>query len=175
MYRLREGGKGRIRIQLLGSGTILREVIAAADILEAHFDVPSDIWSVTSFNRLRREGLSTQRWNRLHPQDAPRHCFVEHCLHDVEGPFLAATDYMKIHADQIRPWIPGHYTVLGTDGYGRSDGRAALRRHFEVNCDHIVVAALKTLVDHGQLDAQTVRKAMAKYGIDPDRPDPVGL
>ena len=175
MYRLRSGGKGRIRIQLLGSGTILREVIAAADILEAHFDVPADIWSVTSFNRLRREGLSTQRWNRLHPQDAPRHCFIEHCLHDVQGPFLAATDYMKIHADQIRPWIPGHYTVLGTDGYGRSDGRAALRRHFEVNCDHIVVAALKTLVDHGQLDAQTVRKAMAKYGIDPDRPDPVGL
>ncbi|NND59155.1 MAG: pyruvate dehydrogenase (acetyl-transferring), homodimeric type [Gammaproteobacteria bacterium] len=175
MYRLREGAKGKIRVQLLGSGTILREVLSAAEILEAHFDIPADVWSVTSFNRLRREGLSAQRWNRLHPKDAPRHSYIEQALKGVEGPFIAATDYMKIHADQVRPWIPGDYHVLGTDGYGRSDGRDALRSHFEVNCNHIVITALKSLVDRGQIEADTVVKTMRKYGIDPDQPNPVGL
>ncbi|MDH3588475.1 MAG: pyruvate dehydrogenase (acetyl-transferring), homodimeric type [Gammaproteobacteria bacterium] len=175
MYRLREGGKGRIRVQLLGAGAILREVIAAAELLEAHYDVPADVWSVTSFNRLRREGLSAERWNRLHPGEPPRRCWTDVCLDGVNGPFIAATDYMKIVADQIRPWVPGEYVTLGTDGYGRSDGRAALRQHFEVDRHHIVVTALKSLADEGTIEFDSVKKAMGKYGIDPDRPNPVGL
>ncbi|MDH3646226.1 MAG: pyruvate dehydrogenase (acetyl-transferring), homodimeric type [Gammaproteobacteria bacterium] len=175
LYRFREGGQGKVRAQLLGSGTILREVIAAADLLEAHFDVPADVWSVTSFNRLRREGLSSERWNRMHPADKPRRCWTEVCLDGADGPFIAATDYMKIVADQIRPWVPGSYITLGTDGYGRSDGREALRRHFEVDRNHILVATLKALSDAGSIGPDVVRKAMRKYGIDPDRPNPVGL
>ncbi|MBT8422925.1 MAG: pyruvate dehydrogenase (acetyl-transferring), homodimeric type, partial [Gammaproteobacteria bacterium] len=175
MYRCREGGKGRVRAQLLGAGTILREVIAAAEMLEAHYDVPADVWSCTSFNRLRREGLLSERWNRMHPEDSPRRCWTEVCLDGIQGPFIAATDYMKIVADQIRPWVPGQYVTLGTDGYGRSDGRDALRRHFEVDRYHITVAALKALADEGSIEIDTVRKAMRKYNIDPDRPNPVGL
>ncbi len=175
MYKLREGGRGRVRVQLLGAGTILREVIAAAELLEAHFDVPADVWSVTSFNRLRREGLSAERWNRLHPGDSPRRCWAEVCLDGVEGPFVAATDYMKLVADQIRPWVPGNYVTLGTDGYGRSDGREALRSHFEVDRNHILVTALRSLADAGQIEMSAVKKAMRKYGVDPDSPNPVGL
>jgi pyruvate dehydrogenase E1 component len=158
---------------LLGSGTILREVIAAADMLEADFGVPADVWSVTSFSELRREGLETDRWNRLHPQEEQRMTYVAQCLGDREGPFIAASDYMKIVPDQIRGWVRGNYVVLGTDGYGRSDTRAALREHFEVNRNHIVVTALKTLADEGKLDVATVAEAIDRLGVDPDRPDPV--
>ena len=173
MYLLQIGGKGRVRAQLLGSGTILREVIAAADMLEADFGVPADVWSVTSFSELRREGLETDRWNRLHPQEEQRMTYVAQCLGDREGPFIAASDYMKIVPDQIRGWVRGNYVVLGTDGYGRSDTRAALREHFEVNRNHIVVTALKTLADEGKLDVATVAEAIDRLGVDPDRPDPV--
>ncbi len=175
MYPLHVGGKGKIRAQLMGSGTILREVIAAAELLEKDFGIPSDIWSVTSFNELRRDALAVERWNQLHPEADARKCYVEECLDGREGPFIAATDYMKIIPDQIQRWVPGRFISLGTDGYGRSDARDALRQHFEVDERFIAVAALKALADEGFLDQKTVAQAIEKYGIDPDRPDPVTL
>ncbi|HEX5789096.1 MAG TPA: pyruvate dehydrogenase (acetyl-transferring), homodimeric type [Woeseiaceae bacterium] len=175
MYLLKAGGQGKIRAQLMGSGTILREAIAAADLLQADFGIPSDIWSVTSFNELRRDALSAERWNQLHPTAKPRKSWVETCFAKRAGPFVAATDYMKIVPDQIQRWVPGTFVSLGTDGYGRSDARAPLRRHFEVDRHYIVAAALKALADDGAIDQDTVGKAIRKYGIDPDRPDPVTL
>ncbi len=175
MYLLQVGGQGKIRAQLLGSGTILREVIAAAALLENDFDIPTDVWSVTSFNELRRDGLAVERWNQLHPGEKPRRCYVEECLAERPGPYIAATDYMKIVPDQIQRWVPGTFVSLGTDGYGRSDAREALRRHFEVDKRYIAVTALKALADDGVLDQKTVSQAIEKYGIDPDRPDPVTL
>ena len=175
MYLLQVGGQGKIRAQLLGSGTILREVIAAAGLLEKDFGIPTDVWSVTSFNELRRDGLAVERWNQLHPDATPRRSYVEECLAERPGPYIAATDYMKIVPDQIQRWVPGTYVSLGTDGYGRSDARAALRRHFEVDKRYIAVTALKALADDGVLDQKTVAQAIEKYNIDPDRPDPVTL
>ena len=175
MYLLQVGGQGQVRPQLMGSGTILREVLAAAELLMEDFGIPSDVWSVTSFNELRREALETERWNHLHPEEKPRLSYVEQCLAKRPGPYIAATDYMKIVPDQIQRWVPGRFMSLGTDGFGRSDGRAALRDHFEVDKRYIVVTALQALVDDGALDAQTVTKAIEKYGIDPSKPDPVTL
>ncbi len=175
LYLLHVGGKGQVRVQLMGAGTILREVIAAAELLEKDFNIPADIWSVTSFNQLRREALEVERWNQLHPNDAPRRSYLESCLAKREGPYIAATDYMKIVPDQIQRWVPGHFVSLGTDGYGRSDARKALRHFFEVDKHYIAVAALKGLADDGKLDQKTVGEAIRKYGIDPDKPDPVTL
>jgi pyruvate dehydrogenase E1 component len=175
MYLLREGkgGKKAPRVQLLGSGTILREVIAGAELLEKEFGVAADIWSVTSFNELRRDGLETERWNLLHPEAERRLSHVEQCLKDREGPVVAASDYMKIFADQIRPFLPGrHFAVLGTDGFGRSDTREKLRRFFEVDRHYVAVAALKALADTEGLPRKKVSEAIAKYGIDPDKPNP---
>jgi pyruvate dehydrogenase E1 component len=173
MYLLREGGKGKVRVNLFGSGTILREVLAAAEMLENDFGVPADVFSVTSFSELRREAIDAERWNLLHPHERARRPFVQQCLADRAGPFVAATDYMRIVADQIRQWIPGRYQVLGTDGYGRSDSRAALRGFFEVDRRYVVVAALKALADDGRLDLATVASAIEKFGIDPEKPNPV--
>jgi pyruvate dehydrogenase E1 component len=175
MYLLQVGGQGKIRAQLMGSGTILREVIGAAKLLEEDFGIPSDVWSVTSFNELRRDGLKTERWNQLHPESEPRKSYVEQCFVDKVGPFIAATDYMKIVPDQIQRWAPGRFISLGTDGYGRSDARAALREHFEVDKHYIAITALKALADDSVLDQQTVAQAIQKYRIDPDRRDPVTL
>ena len=176
MYLLSASEKpGKVRAQLMGSGTILREVIGAAELLERDFDIPSDIWSVTSFNELRREALEVERWNQLHPAETPRQCHVEECLSERPGPYIAATDYMKIVPDQIQRWVPGTFVSLGTDGYGRSDGRDALRQHFEVDRRYIAVTALKALADEGRLDQATVATAIEKYGIDPEKPDPVTL
>ena len=175
MYLLQVGGQGQVRVQLMGSGTILREVLAAAELLHEEFGVPSDVWSVTSFNELRRNALATERWNQLHPEDKPRGSYLEQCLGKRKGPFVAATDYMKIVPDQVQRWMPGRYVTLGTDGYGRSDGRAALRQFFEVDRRYITVTALKALADDGVLDQQTVAKAIKKFGIDPEKPDPVTL
>ncbi|MEI8297447.1 MAG: pyruvate dehydrogenase (acetyl-transferring), homodimeric type [Pseudomonadota bacterium] len=172
MYLLDIGGRGMVRATLLGSGAILRECRAAAQILEQDFGVPADVYSVTSFSELRREALDVERSNRLHPSDKAAVPYVRQCLGDRVGPFVAATDYMKIVPDQIREWVPGRYVVLGTDGYGRSDARAALRRHFEVDRYHIAVAALKALADDGKLDVKTVHAAMQKFGIDPASPNP---
>jgi pyruvate dehydrogenase E1 component len=174
-HLFREGGKGKVRVQLLGSGTILREVLEAARLLEQDFEIPADVWSVTSFNELRRDAMDVDRWNRLHPREEPRRSFVEESFAGRPGPFVAATDYMALVPDQIRQWVPGRYVTLGTDGYGRSDGRQALREHFEVDRHHIAVAALKALVDDGQLDGETVAEAIKRYRIDADKPNPVGL
>jgi pyruvate dehydrogenase E1 component len=166
---------GKIRVQLMGSGTILREVIAAAELLMDDFGIPADVWSVTSFNELRRDALEIERWNHLHPDEPQRVSYVEKCFGNRPGPYIAATDYMKIVADQIQRWVPGRFYSLGTDGYGRSDARRALREHFEVDRRFIAVTALTALVEDGALDKKTVTAAIKKYGIDPDRPDPVTL
>jgi pyruvate dehydrogenase E1 component len=174
MYRLRESPitNPGSRVQLLGSGTILREVLAAADLLEADWNVAADVWSVTSFTELRRDGMDAERWNRLHPRDAPRQAYVERCLSTAQGPVVAATDYMRTVADLIRNWVPRRYVALGTDGFGRSDTRAALRSFFEVDRAHVALAALKALADEGTIERDTVSAAMARYAIDPARPNP---
>ncbi len=177
MYLFRESSKRSkaLRIQLLGSGTILREVIAAAKILKEEYSINSDIWSVTSFNELRREALSVARWNMLHPTKSAKLSHVENCLKSREGPVIAATDYMKIYADQIREFVPGCYRVLGTDGFGRSDTREKLRQFFEVDRYYVVVAVLNALADEGKIPVKQVTQAIKKFGIDPDKPDPVTL
>jgi pyruvate dehydrogenase E1 component len=172
MYRLREGGEGDLRVQLLGSGAVLREVLAGAELLRQDFGVSADVWSVTSFTELRREGLEAQRWNMLHPEEERRVSYVERCLADRAGPVIAATDYIKAYADQIRPFVPRRYRVLGTDGFGRSDTRKALRSFFEVDRYFVVLAALKALAEEGQVPAARVSEALAKYRIDPERPNP---
>ena len=171
-YRLRSGGKGKVRSVLLGSGTILREVIAAADILEKQFKIPADVYSITSFSELRREALECERWNLLHPADPPRVSYVQELLKAQQSPIVAATDYMRTVPDQIRQWLPGAYVTLGTDGFGRSDARAPLRRHFEVDRNFIALAALKSLADADQIDRRTVIDAVQKLGIDVAKPDP---
>ena len=177
LYLLQEGRKtdkknAAPRVQLMGSGTILREVIAAADLLRDDWKVDADIWSATSFNELRRDGMSADRWNLLHPTKTARKSYIESALEGHAGPVIAATDYMRSYAEQVRRHIPRRFEVLGTDGFGRSDYRAKLRQFFEVNRYYVVVAALKTLADEGTLKADVVAKAIAKYGLDTERPDP---
>ncbi|HET9041863.1 MAG TPA: pyruvate dehydrogenase (acetyl-transferring), homodimeric type, partial [Burkholderiales bacterium] len=174
MYLLKEGGKGKLRVQLMGSGTILREVIAAAELLEKDWGVVSDIWSCPSFTELRREGLDVERWNLLHPTDKPRKSYVESRLESHDGPVVASTDYMKTFAEQIRPFLPKgrDYRVLGTDGFGRSDTREKLRHFFEVNARWVTISALKALADGGALKPAVVADAIKKYGIDPAKPNP---
>jgi len=172
-YLLQKGGDGRkARTTLLGSGTILREARAAAEILEKDYGVAADVFSVTSFNELRREALEVERWNLLHPGEQARTPYVQQLLKDREGPVIAATDYIRTVPDQIRQWVSGRYVTLGTDGYGRSDSRAALRKHFEVDRNYITVAALKSLADDGKLDKKIVIEAMKKLGVDPSKPVP---
>jgi pyruvate dehydrogenase E1 component len=175
MYLFRQGAKGKHSVQLLGSGTILREVIAAGELLERDWQVTADIWSCPSFNELRREGLDCDRWNLLHPIEAPRESWVEKNLKGRSGPVVASTDYMKSFAEQIRPFIPQGrtYRVLGTDGFGRSDTREQLRHFFEVSRYWVVVAALKALADQGEIQASVVAEAIKKYAIDPNKPNPV--
>jgi pyruvate dehydrogenase E1 component len=164
--------KSKKRVQLLGCGTILREVIAAAELLKSEFDVDSDIWSVPSFNELRREGAATTRWNMLHPEEKPKLSYVEECLGKDRGPVIASTDYMKNYADQIRDYIPGTYSVLGTDGFGRSDTRKKLRQFFEVDRYFVTVAALAALVEDNIIDSSVVSSAIKQFDINPDKPDP---
>ena len=175
MYLLQEGKakKNQPKVQLLGSGTILREVIAGAELLEKDFGITADIWSVTSFNELRRDGLDVQRWNLLHPEAEPKLSHIETCLNDRSGPIIAATDYMKIFADQVRAFLPRrNFTALGTDGFGRSDTRRKLRQFFEVDRRYVAVAAMKALADEEKLPQKAVADAIVKYGIDPDKPNP---
>ncbi len=161
------------RVQLMGSGTILREVIAAADLLQEDFGIGANVWSVTSFNELRREGLECSRWNMLHPLAEPRVAYLTRKLSEHQGPCVAATDYIRAYAGQIREYVPHRYRCLGTDGFGRSDSRAKLRQYFEVNRYYVAVAALKALADDGELAPQVVADAIAKYGIDPEKPNPM--
>jgi len=176
MYLLRESkSKAKPRVQLLGSGTILREVEAAAALLEKDWGVAADVWSATSFTELRRDGLAADRWNMLHPEGKQKTSFVEKMLKErPAGPVVAASDYIKTFAEQIRPFVPKErtYRVLGTDGFGRSDSRAKLRHFFEVNRYFVVIAALKALADQGDGKSKTVAEAMKKYGIDAEKPDP---
>ena len=174
MYLLREAptGSSKPRVQLLGSGTILREVIAAAEMLETDFGVLADVWSVTSFTELRRDGIEVKRWNTLHPLAEPRRAYVTECLSGRDGPAVASTDYIRAFADQIRQWVPGPYHVLGTDGFGRSDYRRELRRFFEVDRHYVTVAALKELADLGTIDPARVAEAIERYGLNPDAPTP---
>jgi pyruvate dehydrogenase E1 component len=177
MYRLSSQGKkgqdAKSRPQLLGSGPILREVLRAQEILAERFGVGSDVWSVTSYSELRRDALAAERWNLLHPGHAPRTCYVEQCLGGTEGPVVAASDYVRLVAEQIARWVPGRLVALGTDGFGRSDTRQALRRHFEVDAEHIAFATLAALSRLGRVEAKRVREAMTELGIDPEKEDPV--
>ena len=180
MYRLRPsalattpaGKPAVLRAQLLGSGTILREVLAAADLLEQDWGVAADVWSVTSFTELRRNGLGVERHNRFQTAQPQQVTWVEHCLADTQGPVIAASDYMRVVADSIRTWVPRRYVTLGTDGFGRSDTRAALRSFFEVDRHHVVIATLDALVRDGAIDASIVATAIAKYGIEPAQENP---
>lgn len=173
MYLLQQAKSSQLKVQLLGSGAILREVIAAADLLKKDFKVEADIWSVTSFNELYRDGITVQRHNMFHPEDKQQESYVESCFEKHEGPIIAATDYIRAYADQIRPLVSRQYVVLGTDGFGRSDTRDKLRQFFEVDRYYIVVAALHALFKEGLLAASQVTAAMKKYKIDPKKPNPM--
>ncbi len=172
LYKKNSRKNSKKAVQLLGSGTILRESIAAAALLKSEFGIDADIWSVTSFNELKREGDSVSRWNMLHPNEEPKKCHLEKCLENTLGPVVAATDYMKNYADQVREFVGPTYTVLGTDGFGRSDTREKLRHFFEVDRHFIVVAALDALVKENVIDGTVVQSAITKFKIDPDKPDP---
>jgi pyruvate dehydrogenase E1 component len=174
-YLLRPGKetKKKRRVQLMGSGTILREVLAAAELLENDFDVASDVWSATSFTELRRDGLAVERWNLLHPESEPRVPYVTQMLQGHAGPVIAASDYMKTFADQIRPFVDRRFHALGTDGYGRSDFRRKLRDFFEVDRRWVALAALTALANEGTIERSELGAAIAKLGIDPNKPDPV--
>lgn len=172
MYLFKESVGEGVRVQLLGSGSILREVIAASSLLADDFGIKADIWSAPSFTLLRREGLDVDRWNLLHPEAEPRVSYVAQCLAGRGEVVIAATDYMKAFADQIRQFVPQAYYVLGTDGFGRSDVRKQLRKFFEVDRYYIVIAALKGLADNGAIPASKVSDAILKYGIDPEKPNP---
>ncbi|MDP2324256.1 MAG: pyruvate dehydrogenase (acetyl-transferring), homodimeric type, partial [Gammaproteobacteria bacterium] len=174
MYLFKKGPAGNgPRVQLLGSGAILRESIAAAELLKKDWGVDSDIWSCPSFTELARDGQAMGRLNLLHPTDKPKLSHVEQCLKDTRGPIIASTDYVRTFAEQIRPYVPRRYTVLGTDGFGRSDTREQLRQFFEVDRHFVTVAALKALADEGQLDKAKVKEAIQKYGLDTNKPNPM--
>jgi pyruvate dehydrogenase E1 component len=163
------------RVQLMGSGTILREVIAGAELLQADWGIAADVWSAPSFTLLARDGQDVERWNMLHPGEKPRVAYVTECLQHTEGPIIVSTDYMRTYAEQIRGFVPHgrRYKVLGTDGFGRSDTRAKLREFFEVNRYFVVIAALKSLADEGVISAAVVSQAINKYGINANKPNPV--
>ena len=173
LYQIKLGGKHKLKAQLLGSGTILREVEAAAEMLEKDWKVSANVWSATSMNELARDGMAVDRINRLHPTNDKKCCYVAECLDDQPGVVIAATDYMRLYAEQIRPWVKAPYSVLGTDGFGRSDTRERLRSHFEVDRYHVVVATLNTLAEDGQIAAGVVDKAIKKYKINTDAIAPV--
>jgi pyruvate dehydrogenase E1 component len=156
----------------LGSGAILEESLAAADLLEEDFDIQADVWSVTSFNELSREGRTTVRWNTLHPEEIQKTSYVTQCLKEEKGPVIAATDYVANYADQIRAFVPQHYVALGTDGFGRSGTRVQLREFFEVDRYYITVAAVKALADENAVPSSTVSDALSRYGINSNKPDP---
>jgi len=173
IYKLVAGASSELRVNLLGSGTILREVEKAATMLKDDWGVDSDVWSVTSFNELARDGQAVERWNLLNPSKPQKTAYVTDMLADTNCPSVAASDYMKNHAEQIRAWVPHGYKVLGTDGFGRSDTRDALRDFFEVDARYVTVAALRSLADSGKLDMAKVEEAVTKYGLNPDKPNPI--
>ena len=173
IYCLEEGEEKGAKVQLMGSGTILREVIAAAELLKKDFKVNADVWSVTSVNELAREAQDCVRWNQLHPTKKARRSYLENQLQGRKGPVIIATDYIRAYAEQIREFVPSRFVSLGTDGYGRSDTRDQLRIFFEVNRHYIALAALKALADEGEIDGKAVQQAIKKYGIDSEKPNPM--
>jgi pyruvate dehydrogenase E1 component len=175
MYLFREGAPGDLRVQLLGSGAILREVIAASELLKDDWGIESDIFSVTSFNELARDGADVERFNLLNPDETPKVPYITRLLTERLGPVIAATDYIRAYADQVRAFVPQRYKVLGTDGFGRSDTRVKLREFFEVNSQYVAVAALKALAEEGKIQNEQVSQAIKKYGIDPQKPNPARI
>jgi pyruvate dehydrogenase E1 component len=172
IYRYKASEKGTAVAQLFGSGPILNEALKAQEILAEKYGVATDVWSVTSYNELRRDALDTERWNRLHPAEPERTPFIVDALKGAEGPVIAASDYMKVMSDQLAPWLPGRLESLGTDGFGRSDNREYLRKHFEINAESIVTATLSRLARDGKFDAQRAQAAFAELSVDTDRSDP---
>ena len=170
IYRVSASANGPARVQLWGSGTILNEALRAQKLLWERFQVPADVWSVTSYNRLRAEALEVERWNRLHPAATPRKPYLQQVMEATEGPIVAASDYMKVLADQLAPWLAGRLVSLGTDGFGRSDSRPYLRRFFEVDAESIAAAALERLARWGEIAPETAQKAIVELGIDPEKP-----
>ena len=176
MYLFKEfNNKGKTKIQLLGSGAIFREMLAAAEILSKDYGIDSDLWSVTSFNELRKDGMETERKNLLNPGEKPKKSYVEKCLRKREGPIIAASDYVRTYADQIRPYLSKPFYSFGTDGYGRSDNRKNLRKFFEVDKEHIVAYALSALAKEQLIPSKFAEKAIKKYNIDKDKPIPTEL
>ena len=176
MYKIKEFNKyKKTKIQLLGSGTILREMMSAAEILQNDYQIDSEIWSVTSFNELRKDGMEVERFNLLNPNEKPKKTYVENCLKDAEGPILAASDYMRITSDQIRPFTNKSFYSLGTDGYGRSDSREKLRNFFEVDKKYIVTYALSVLAKEQLIPSKYAEQAIKKYNIDKNKPIPTKL
>ena len=172
IYRYKAADKGKAKVQLFGSGPILNEALRAQAILAEKYGVPADVWSVTSYNELRRDALAVERWNRLHPGEPERTPYVVEALKEAQGPIVAATDYMKVVADQIAPWLNGRMESLGTDGFGRSDNREHLRRHFEVNAESIATGALSRLARDGKFDATKAQAAFAELGVETEKMDP---
>ncbi len=172
IYKYKTAGNGPAKIQLFGSGPILNEALRAQQILAEKFGVPADVWSVTSYNELRREALGVERWNRLHPAEPMRTPYIQSVLEGAEGPIVAATDYMKTVPDQLAPWLTGRLVTLGTDGFGRSENREYLRRHFEVNAESIAAAALSRLARDGAFEVDRIQAAFEELQINPERVDP---
>jgi len=161
------------RVQLFGSGSLAREVLAAADRLEREFGVSADVWSVTSYGELRKDGIACDRWNLLHPEESPRRPYVTEQLAAHPGPVVAVSDFVRAYPDLVRPWVPGRYTVLGTDGFGRSDTRVALRDFFEIDARYVVLAALRALVEQGELPRDRLAGVLQQLDIDPGKMDPL--
>jgi pyruvate dehydrogenase E1 component len=172
IYRFKAPEKGKAKLHLFGSGPILNEAVRAQKILAEKYNIATDVWSVTSYNELRRDALEVERWNRLHPEQPQRKPYLLEALKGAEGPIVAASDYMKVVADQLSPWLPGRLETLGTDGFGRSDNREYLRRHFEINAESIAAAALSRLARDGKFDAKKAKAAFAELGINTEKIDP---
>jgi pyruvate dehydrogenase E1 component len=172
IYKLSNAAAEKAVVQLFGSGSILNEALRAQSILAEKYGVPADVWSVTSYNELRRDALAIERWNRLHPSEAEKRPYILAALEGAEGPIIAATDYMKAVPDQLSPWLPSRLVSLGTDGFGRSDNRQHLRQHFEINAESIVAAALSRLARESKFDAERAQKALQELGVDAEKIDP---
>ena len=172
IYKFQGPAKGKAKVHLFGSGPILNEALKAQQILADKYNVPTDVWSVTSYNELRREALGVERWNRLHPDEPQKTPYLLQALKGADCPIVAATDYMKVVPDQLAPWLPGRMETLGTDGFGRSDNREYLRKHFEVNAENIAAAALSRLARDGKFDAKKARAAFTELGIDTEKANP---
>ena len=175
IYKFKAAGNGKTKnkVQLLGSGPMLPEAVKAQAILAEKYNVGADVWSVTSYNELRRDALAVERWNRLHPAETERKSYLQKSLEKATGPIIAATDYMKVVPDQLAPWLPGRLVTLGTDGFGRSEGRESLRDFFEVDARFITVAVLHELAQDGLVGEATVQNAIRDLAINPDNPNPL--